>query len=263
MALALAIIVGDLIVVCADEGPFTEHDAEISRDFALPHGFRALIAATPSVAEGLASELALAFDKLGAGFELDVKQAAYSGLRAFKQRSIDAHFESHFGQTYGEFVGSRNLIPQSTYDAEIEKARNTQFNAELMIIGFVQGDGGDTEPVILASHPDWSISTYAGFRAIGEGELAADYQLRARGLLDGGLRSVDEAIYLAFEAKRIAEISENVGSHTKLTVYSQEGGPKQIDAQGQAELSTLFASYGPRPLSKGISIASYLQTQGT
>lgn len=250
MAVCLAVVADNSIVVCSDESadPPLETTDEVIQDRQLPYGFRVLVAAPKATGDAISDALIESFTKLGANRDFDVNQAVHLGLRSYKQLLLDEYFDLKYGLTYESFRRGAHLFPEASHMREVEKARDTDLNAELLIVGFVKG-----EPLLLTVHSDWEVTIDEKFGAIGKSAEVAAISLLARGgdELD---RPLDETIYSLYEAKRVTEKLEGVSEQTVLTVYGGDGTIKQISAQVEAHLSKLYATYGPRPLSGELGI---------
>lgn len=221
MAVGLAVIADDQIILCSDQPANSDRkDAdETVEDSGLSHNWRALITGESPVVGALYVSLYESFEWLNEGNEADVLRAINLGLQSFKR-----------------YLFKEPRPPQ------------------LIIAGFLNAYDGIRRPVLFSSNSDWSFKQDSNFSTVGEGSLAARISLLSRGTQNAKFK-IDDAAYLVFEAKRLAERAAGVSERSSLTIYASDGSERSYDTEGY--LSELYAKFGPRPFT-GIEVAPNL-----
>jgi hypothetical protein len=120
-------------------------------------------------------------------------------------------------------------VPPTTHSEALTAAREAartfrasaffsrQGTEEALVTGFVQG-----QPIVLHLAGNMSVNA-APFGAIGEGYNIATVMMNQRNYLQS--MSLDEVVYIVYEAKRCSEKAAGVGKQTTLVVQS----PMSVD----------------------------------
>jgi 20S proteasome alpha/beta subunit len=138
----------------------------------------------------------------------------------------------------------RDLLwkPMQTFvDANVKRASYLHEDADvkLLLIAVVE-DG--FRLLTVDSH---GISERSSYAAIGSGEDSATAMLRWRKPSD--TIDVQAAIYFAYEAKRIGEVSPHVGKHTFVNILCPKHGLRRPLPESEiAEVAEAFKRFGPQ-----------------
>ena len=158
----------------------------------------------------------------------------------YKQRKIAAHIGQKYGMSIADFNNSQmaSLLP-----AEIA---SLECKAQLILAGFVQG-----RPRIF-QFAYWGVSYCDQYAAIGEGAYLAAPLLQYRNQAD--YDTMTSTLYKLFEAKKLAEVYDSVGSQTDMFILLPDPQNANSTAQsvilpkGIEFLKRRFLNKGPRPL---------------
>jgi 20S proteasome alpha/beta subunit len=117
---------------------------------------------------------------------------------------------------------------------------------DLLIFGFVEAT-----PRIFHVGQEKDLEEEAVYCVIGSGAQAAWAMLDWRGL--SSMSRLDEVLYAAYEAMRIAEAGPPVGKKITLLAFLEPAGPSEVKLEviAHADLplfAEAFESFGPKPL---------------
>ena len=264
MAIGIAVAAQDGIVFASDEpANETRDDLEESvKAFYLSGGWRGLAAGEEPVIDGLHAALSESFEALDfADDEDDVVRALNRGLRYFKKIIIDIELKYLYGLAYDEFIEAAYLFPEEIHSAEIKRVRELPLDLEVIVAGFVKNEDGKREPRLFSIDSKWQVERGEILLTVGKASLFAEYALKAR-KAHREVYPLDETIYLAFEAKRLAESARSVSEQTALAVFSSDGTTRRSTPQVESQLASIYAKFGPRPLSTAIKISGLVDEQG-
>jgi hypothetical protein len=146
----------------------------------------------------------------------------------------------------------RDLLwqPMRKFVEENEARSGYQDSVDVSLLS-VNWIGNSFRILTIDSH---GIHDHAYFGAIGSGADSATSMLRWR--RPSNQTDLHAALYFAYEAKTLGEVSPHVGEHTHLNIISrqvQTGGisSKIIGSQGVKELEDLFKRCGPQEFEWG------------
>jgi hypothetical protein len=158
----------------------------------------------------------------------------------YRSRKISAHIGEKFGMSVAEFSASPlgSSLPSEMSSIECK--------AQLIIAGFVSG-----RPVIF-QYQSWGISSCDHHAAIGEGAYVAAPLLLYRNQAD--YDTLSSTLYKLYEAKKVAEVYDSVGSQTNMIVLSPNPQEPEriheavVSSEGLTFLQNRFTECGPKTL---------------
>jgi 20S proteasome alpha/beta subunit len=126
------------------------------------------------------------------------------------------------------------------------KTESPPQSVDLLIFGFVEA-----APRIFYIGQQHELQEHPMYCAIGSGAQAALPILDWRGL--SSMSRLDEVVYAAYEAKRIAEAGPPVGKKITLVAFMEPNGPSDfrltvIPFDDLHYLAEAFETFGPKPL---------------
>jgi len=165
--------------------------------------------------------------------------------RQMRRTLIDNYIELNTGLNYEEFlrVGSQPNPPEY-YHRVSGELKQVELGCELLIVGYI-----GWHPKIFHVRRDASVAQQQHFCAIGSGGTVAEATLFRR-KYDWNVKK-NQAMYLAYEAKKFSEVMPGAGSETEISIVRWWGDDKplsvhSIDCEG--EMDEHFRKYGPQPL---------------
>jgi hypothetical protein len=184
---------------------------------------------------------------------LDTRTAVEKAYRQVRLARAEGRFLANRGWTLDEFkaVGSSKL-PPTTYASIDAQISFFDFEADLIIAGFGEGDDGPS--ILTVRNPGLCVDhSKLGFWCVGSGSTAAQMALFARNY--SWNEPVEKAAYLVLEAKINAEHASGVGTSTDLHLIHKDKGRSTpvIIPIGTATLDTLkgiSAELKPRPFTQ-------------
>jgi 20S proteasome alpha/beta subunit len=127
-------------------------------------------------------------------------------------------------------------------DANAKRASYQQEDADVKLLLIAVVEGGFR----LLTVDSNGIREHSYHAAIGTGEDSATAMLRWRKPTD--TTDLQAAIYFAYEAKRIGEVSPHVGKHTFINVLCPKHGLRRpIEEKEIEEVKEAFNRFGPQP----------------
>jgi len=155
----------------------------------------------------------------------------------FRKRKINEFLVTRWGQNIEDFEATCN-----NENRRYEIA-NMLCPAWLIIAGF-----SGRQPVLF-DYGHWAISTAEHYAAIGEGASVAMPILKYRSQAEHD--TLSSTLYKVYEAKKLAEVYDSVGTDTKIIVLKPGTSPESMDQQvvnpqGIEFLHSRFLEYGPR-----------------
>jgi 20S proteasome alpha/beta subunit len=201
----------------------------------VPGAFEAIMTARPRVA---ALEDRVWHDVIPA------IERAYQDVRISKAEAL---YLRSVGLTREDFYRTgKEKLPLSVFEDSYSKMRAYDLGATLLIVGF-----DDTSHIYTIDNPGTSKDhTGLGFWAIGSGAAAAIASLFARKC--SMYCSLEEALYLVYEAKQQAQRATNVGDETDLYVLSRDDITLRIqDDEQKAILEPLWRELQPKEITTG------------
>jgi len=212
----------------------------------------ALVAGSPAKTK----ELALMYQEHLHQLSLS-KASALAELREplfkFKLRKAEAFVRSCLAVSYQDFLAKgEKWFGKARVDKYLTTIEQHQPNVEMIIAGFIDG-----APVLYQISRDGGtgpleLEPCTNFCLIGSGALTAEPVLHAR--IQDRNTPVNQALYNAYEAKKIAESSPYVGEKTRMFVLTAPlAESKQIEASvitvfGEKALAKLYQKFGPKPM---------------
>jgi hypothetical protein len=179
-----------------------------------------------------------------------------------KEKRADEYVKNKFGFSYEHLrKNGKKELPASLLYESFSEIKNMELDCDLLIAGFVEDDAR-----IFLVQGNGTVSYHDHFATIGTGgpiSEAALYQRQQQKLL--GLNS---SIYHVYEAKKLAEIAEGVGTDTVLIVLSPpkdeeaEVGFRAVTTKGFVELQTKYTEFGLKKNVSGIDSAKILEQIG-
>jgi 20S proteasome alpha/beta subunit len=158
----------------------------------------------------------------------------------YRSRKISAHIGEHFGMTLEEFLSSPL---GSTLPSELSSIR---CEAELILAGFIED-----KPVIF-QYGNWGVTVCDNHATIGEGSYVAAPLLLYRNQAD--YDTLSSTLYKIYEAKKLAEVYDSVGSQTNIMVLTPDLQNQEriheatVSPDGLAFMQKRFDELGPKPL---------------
>jgi hypothetical protein len=166
-------------------------------------------------------------------------------VREMRSRLIEARVHLNSGLAYQEFLalGAYNNPPEF-FDRTSREIEDITLGCELLIVGYIEGCPG-----IFHVHQDGSVTEQQHFCAIGTGGDRAEPVFFWR-KYDWNTPK-NQAMYLAYEAKKLSEVMPGVGSETEMSIVRWWGEDKPLSVHSvdcEVEMQENFKKYGPQPL---------------
>jgi hypothetical protein len=176
-------------------------------------GWLAMIAGNVARARDLAGVCRKALmDKTDAMDSVDMVKLLTDCAHLQKRVLVDNYVRSQLAVGYDYFLEhGRNQFSQADFDQIITTIRSIDLGCEMILAGFI-GKAG----FLFTIMPDCSVHRQESFAVIGSGgsvAQAALFQRKYQRTLD-----IQEAIYYAYEAKRLSEVAPGVGPETTVAV---------------------------------------------
>ena len=212
----------------------------------LRHGFHAQIAGQVSRAKELAHHCE---DALPANpvTQRDIVQALRKGIGTHKRALADEYTQGKLGISYEEFrKKGKTWIPEDIYREMSWEIKNQYATDELIVSGFIGRD-----PYIFKVSSDHVI-TCDDFAVIGSGTALSEASLlqRSQNINQGK----DLTIYQVYEAKKLAERADAVGTKTRIVIIWGDGSKQYVNDIGFDLLKARFAQFSPQPINTSVSL---------
>jgi hypothetical protein len=173
-------------------------------------------------------------------------------LFELKRRKAESYIWSRLAVSYQDFlVKGEKWFGKARVDRYLTAIEQHQPNVEMIIAGFIEG-----HPVLYQISRDdtgaLELEQSTNVCLIGTGATTAAPALHAR--VHRPTTPMSQALYNAYEAKKIGESSPYVGEKTRMFLLTApEPGSKQIRGKvvtenGEKALKRLYRQYGPKPM---------------
>ena len=150
-----------------------------------------------------------------------------------------------WGMDYGEFREWCTKLSPVIAKSYLDELKSIRFGASLIVAGFVLSEEGKPEPLIChISQQESEIRIEEEFAAIGEGRVVAIPPLLRREY-DSDV-PLAKAVYMVYEAKRLAEIIGSVGESTSVDVLYPDGTLKSFTDEAYNYYDGLLKDFGPK-----------------
>jgi hypothetical protein len=235
------------ILFCSDRRIGTESaggDVCLKWDHA-GDGWMAMLSGTVAKARSLAGAcrkiLMDRTDDMGtADIEAELTKVAHLQRRVL----VENYIQSQLSIDYDYFLQhGHEQLPEVQYVDLAYAIRSIDLGCSLIIAGFVK-----VGPVIFTIGQDGSVSRMEAFAAIGCGALAAEESLYRREYQ--GHLPISQAAYYLYEAKRMSEVSGDVGKSTNIGIFGKSRPGfirwKMLDPIATAMLDGQYKRFGPQ-----------------
>jgi hypothetical protein len=168
----------------------------------------------------------------------DARGVMEKGYREARLKRAEGLYLASRGMTLEEFRKTGvHTLPPTTY-AEIDaRIANFDFNTDLIVAGF--GDGEELGTVFTVTNPGVTVEhTLIGFWCVGSGAAAAQMSIFNR--LYSRESSAEEAVYYLYEAKRSAENAAGVGRTTDIYINRKGRTPVRIGESAMKKLDKIY-----------------------
>lgn len=179
--------------------------------------------------------------------EAEAVQMLRRGPEILKQRLVEEYLGTKWAINLEDFkLNGRKRFPSDLYNRINLDIEQINLGCELVMACFLE-----TQPLIFLIDQSGQVHPQSGFATIGSGFSIAQASMHQRGYRHDF--SVEKAMYCAYEAKRLAQISPGVGSKTEMGVifgpYDKEksGGFREfgiVGSGGFEYLETQFKRFG-------------------
>ncbi|TAJ97422.1 MAG: hypothetical protein EPO41_03180 [Reyranella sp.] len=163
-------------------------------------------------------------------------------LRQRKAALCEDYIQSRFAISYDNFIKEgKGRFPPDQFYGTMQAILELELKASLVIAGYVE----HKHAVVFTTDGYGMLRPTGDFAVGGEGGYIAQSSLLRRQCIK--YQSLHEALYLAYEAKTLAESVGSVGSETLITVL----GPKSwhvINDSAIEQMAEMFTKYGPQPV---------------
>jgi hypothetical protein len=188
--------------------------------------------------------------------ESNIKVLIGNALRERKNELCNEFTQGRFALSYQDFLSKgKASLPDVQFNSACRAIENLVLGADFLIVGYASN-----YPLILETDQYARIYIRESFATIGEGGHLAHSSLMHRQHDES--TPLDLALYSVFEAKKWAERNKTVGDETSLQILYRGNKYRVVTKDGLKFLEKQFKKYGPKKVSKNLSLQENMLVDG-